>query len=238
MSGIAISHLTKLVKEVPETFDPDQQLRFQRAVYRLGRARGYERNKAGDLDEAARRSNPGWSNLAQPKSGEKASYIASLPEGELKARELGDESLGAAKELASAAEVAELETRIQLDKTTKQEGLIRNFLTLRGEPADVARYRLGTRLYSLRRFSLAAPLLAEAYRLAPALAQQQPAILALIVAESLRIVGKDRASRDLIRAITAQLDEVTQDSEQKVDPLDAPAFAFALIRSGGSRMAR
>ena len=95
--------------------------------------------------------------------------------------------------------------------------------------ADVARYRLGTRLYSLRRFSLAAPLLAEAYRLAPALAQQQPA-MALIVAESLRIVGKDRASRDLIRAITAQLEEVTQDSEQKVDPLDAPAFAFALIR--------
>ena len=135
----------------------------------------------------------------------------------MKARELGDESLSAAKELASAAEVAELETRIQLDKTTKQEGLIRNFLTLRGELADVARYRLGTRLYSLRRFSLAAPLLAEAYRLAPALAQQQPA-MALIVAESLRIVGKDRASRDLIRAITAQLEEVTQDSEQKVDP--------------------
>jgi len=226
----AISHLTKLVKEVPETFDPDQQLRFQRAVYRLGRAR-YERNKAGDLDEAARRFNQAgrtWRSQSQAKI---ASYIASLPEGELKARELGDESLSAAKELASAAEVAELETRIQLDKTTKQEGLIRNFLTLRGELADVARYRLGTRLYSLRRFSLAAPLLAEAYRLAPALAQQQPA-MALIVAESLRIVGKDRVSRDLIRAITAQLEEVTQDSEQKVDPLDAPAFAFALIRSG------
>lgn len=225
-----INHLTKLVKDVPEGVDPDRQLRFQRAVYRLGRAR-YERNKAGDLDSAARRFNQAgrtWRKQLEKKIG---SALASKGEPDSDEIEGAIAAFEAAKELASAAEVAELETRIQLDRTTKQEGLIRNFLTLRGELADVARYRLGTRLYSLRRFGLAAPLLAEAYQLAPELADQQPA-MSLIVAESLRVLGQDQPARRLIDQIVDRYKAEAKADKSAIDPVDAQAYAFALIRLG------
>ena len=226
----AVNHLTKLVKAIPQNFDPDAQLRLQRAVYRLGRAR-YERNKAGDLDSAARRFNQAgrtWRKQIEPKVG---ANVAALTEREDPDLENAITAFEAAKELAAAAEVAELETRIQLDRTTKQEGLIRKFLTLRGELADVARYRLGTRLYSLRRFGLATPLLAEAYQLAPELADQQPA-MAMIVSESLRIVGKEKQARAVIDQIIDRYQNEVKVDKSAIDPADAPAYAFALIRLG------
>ena len=226
----AVNHLIKLVKDIPEGFEPDPQLRLQRAIYRLGRAR-YERNKAGDLDSAARRFNQAgriWRKQLEKRIG---SHVAALAEKEPDGIENAIASFEAAKELSAAAEVAELETRIQLDRTTKQEGLIRKFLTLRGELADVARYRLGTRLYSLRRFGLATPLLAEAYQLAPELADQQPA-MAMIVAESLRIVGKDKQSRTVIDQIIERYQNEVKVDKSAIDPSDAPAYAFALIRLG------
>ena len=226
----AINHLVSLVKDVPQTLDPDLQLRFQRAVYRLGRAR-YERNKPGDLDSAARRFNQAgrvWTKKTKPKL---EAEVVTLGEASEEAASAANASFEAASELAAASEVAELETRIQLDRTTKQEGLIRKFLTLRGDLADVARYRLGTRLYALRRYQLAAPLLAEAYKLAPELAHQQPA-MGVIVAESIRILGDEARARALIERVLRDDPGGRDGAVAGRTDANAAAFAFALVRLG------
>jgi tetratricopeptide (TPR) repeat protein len=226
----AISNLMERVKEVPRTMDPNRQLRFQRAIYRLGRAH-YDRNRPGDLDSAARRFKQAgrvWTKNTKPKL-ENQLVVLSEKGGDDFAH--GSAALDAAKEIAAAAEVAELETRIQLDKSTKQESLIRKFLTLRGNLADVARYRLGTRLYALRRYELAAPLLAEAYKQSSTMAHEQPA-MAMIVAESIRILGDEKASQRLIERLLESDPQGRGGSVAGRFDEDASAYAFALVRLG------
>jgi tetratricopeptide (TPR) repeat protein len=227
---LAIKHLETLVRDMPAKMQIGVQLRYQRAVYRLGLSY-YERNQGNDLESAARRFHQAgriWRRDTLPKL---SAVVESIPEDAEARYELDAAELASAKDLGAAAEVAELETRIQLDKSTKQEALIRKFLTLEGELADIARYRLGTRLYALGSFDLAAPLLVEAVRLAPEMAVQQPA-MGVIVAESLRILEKEPQAERLLMKIIATDENAGKPLSAQRFSEDAGAYAFALIRLG------
>jgi tetratricopeptide (TPR) repeat protein len=230
-----IGHLKQLAVSKPRRDELQATVRYQRAVYRLGRAM-YQRNKGTDLFDAARffkRAGQSWQKQSLP-------LLTELVEGMIDAHpddeDILDGILQGSEQIAEAAVVAEMETLIRSGRGQKEEALLRAFIGRKGVLADTARYRLGTILYANGSFDLAAPMLRNAYRMSPAAALQQPA-MGVIVAEALRIMGDEKLAANLLeQAIEMEAAQrAARNDGRKTpapDPEDATALAFATLRLG------
>jgi tetratricopeptide (TPR) repeat protein len=230
-----INHLKQLVVSRPRRDELQASVRYQRALYRLGRAM-YQRNKGTDLFDAARFFNKAGQNW----QAENLPMLTELVEGMIDAQpedeDLLDGLLQGTEQLAEASVMAEMETLIRSGSSKKEEALLRAFISSKGALADTARYRLGTILYANGAFDLGAPMLRNAYRMSPSPALEQPA-MGVIVAEALRIMGDTKTAIGLLKQAiemeSAQRRARSQGKKMPLpDPEDATALAFAMLRLG------
>gem|GEM_PF-6232539 len=228
--GATINLLTRITLNAPMGGDAEQLFRYQRALYRLGRAES-ERAMGQDLRAAAGHFKMAGRQWREDLGKRLQKHLDSNPNDEY-LRSVGE----ASQELADAAEVAELETQVRLGEGADTESNQRDFMTREGALMNTARYRLGSMLYADHVYSMAAPMLVKAFEENPDRAKEQPA-MGILVAESLRILKKDKPADRLLshhlevyRKVKAQAEK--DKTSLILEPSESNAIALAMLRRG------
>ncbi len=228
--GATINLLTRITMKAPLSGDAEQLFRYQRALYRLGRAES-ERNMGQDLRAAVGHFKLAGRTWREDLGKRLQEQIDAEPNDEY-LRSVGE----ASRELADAAEVAELETQVRLGEGADTEANQRDFMTREGALMNTARYRLGSMLYADHVYSMAAPMLTKAYKENPDRALEQPA-MGILVAESLRILGQEAEADKLLGhhlKIYRQAKKEAAEAKTRLilDPAESNATALAMLRRG------